>query len=395
MFDIHERLKLTQRKIQESDLDAVIILLGVNILALLGFWPGNHAAAGFIPAEGKPILLVPETELLEAELTVDRDHVDIDTYTFESTTKLRSAVDAMIETSLPKMVRNKYNYAKIGLEMSFEDGAIGKLLGDYKFPSKATWRKFNDAFPEVFFEDATSLISELRFIKTEAEVAKIQETIAIAEKGLSFIYNELQPGLSEAKISSMIESNIICNTNARYSRAFTSVYSGKRSASQWVHYAYSSHRTVCLNEMVIVEMGCVSDGYWCDLTRCAVAGKPKDKMIKALEVVLEAQQRGLEAAIPGEPISNINDACYKLFKNKGFQESDYRHACGHGTGFNYHEGPPIHAVSKIIAKPGMVLCIEPGLYFDGEFGVRVEDIFVITEKGVKRLSEHPKSLALK
>ncbi len=388
-----ERIQITQRKLCEEGLDALFVILGVNVLTFLGYWPGNHAAAGIIPAQGKPILLVPQTEYPEAAECINPELIHLLGYEYESINVLRSAMDAMLEDALPKAFTDLgLKESKIGIELTCEEGATGKLLGDYKFPSLAAWEKLRNSFNKAEFVDAASVINQLRSVKTSDEIERITKTIRIAEQGLNLIYTDLRPGMSEAQISAMIESNVISNTSGSYSRAFSSVYSGPRSAQQWVHYAYSSKRVVKENEVVIVELGCVSDGYWCDLTRCTAAGKPDQKMKDTLKIVREAQEKGLEAVKIGEPLSAVNNACYNFFKSKGYGEEFYKHACRHGTGFNYHEGPPLHAASNVPMLEGMVLCIEPGLYFEGEFGLRAEDIFVVTKKGARRLSEHPETL---
>lgn len=388
-----ERILITQQKLVKERLDGLIVVLSVNVLALFGYWPGNHAAAGIIPASGKPILLVPQTELLEAERFIEADMIELRSYEYESVHVLRGSIDAMLSEALPRAMKDLGLLAmKIGLELSCEDGATGKIHGDYKFASKATWDKLKRCFCKAAFVDAAGVIGELRSIKTMQEIEQIKKTIRIAEMGLSSIYHNVMCGMTETHISAMIEAEVLCNTDAYYSRAFTATYSGARSAAQWVHYAYSSHRVVKDNEVVIVELGCVSDGYWCDLTRCTVAGEPSDEINDTFKIVKEAQERGLAAVKVGEPLSRVNNACYDFYKSKGYGEEFYKHACGHGTGFNYHEGPPLHAASDVLMKEGMVLCIEPGLYFEGQFGIRTEDIFVATKSGAKRLSKHPDSL---
>ena len=388
-----ERMTITQKKLISEGLDGLIVFLGVNVLALFGYWPGNHAVAGIIPANGKPILLVSQTEYAEAEKFVDKDIIDLRRYSYESINVLRSAMDAMLADALPNAINELgLKHAKIGLELSCGDGSTGKLVGDFAVVSYTAWGSLMSKLNLRSVVDAAGLIGELRSIKTALEVQKIKKTIHIAEQGLSKIYSDLGPGITEAHVSAMIESDVIRNADAHYSRAFTAVYSGSRSATQWVHYAYSSHRTINKNEAVIVELGCVADGYWCDLTRCTVAGKPNTKMDEVFKIVKEAQERGLDAVKIGEPLSKVNNACYDFFQSKGYGETNYRHQCGHGTGFNYHEGPPLHAASDTIMKEGMVMCIEPGLYFDNEFGLRVEDIFVVEASGARRLSKHPDSL---
>lgn len=197
-------------------------------------------------------------------------------------------------------------------------------------------------------------------------------------------------------MSAVIESAILGQGTGRngvkYSRGFSAVYTGVRSATQCYHWVCSSGRVIAPDDIVIMELGSVTDGYWCDLTRNICAGKPPKQALAAMNAVQEAQRRGAEQMKPGSRIGDIDIACHQYFRSLGYGPEDYRHNCGHGTGFNYHEGPPVHCAADMIVEEGMVLCVEPGLYFDGCFGVRAEDMFAVTKYGPELLSEYPHSL---
>jgi Xaa-Pro aminopeptidase len=389
-----DRLKLIQNELKNQQVDALFLRLGVNVLAMLGYWPGNHAAAGLIPAEGKPLMLVPETEYEEAKQVIGKDPIELKTYALESPAILRGPMDAMMPVLSREINDRGLISGKVGLELSYEDGTIGRLA-DFKYPSRPTWDQLKDAFPEITFEDATGIISKLRMVKTKREIDRIRNAIAAALRGLDTLYNTRLDGMTEAQVGALIEGTIHSEGTGKngltLSRGFASVYAGARSADQWSHHAYSTGRMVMQGDMVIVELGSISDGYWCDLTRCAPAGKASGKMKDTLKILLEAQKSGLSAAKIGRPVSEVNNACHDFLRSKGFDETYYKHACGHGTGFNYHEGPPVHPACQQLMEEGMVLCIEPGLYFQGEFGLRTEDVFVVTSKGAELLSRHPDS----
>jgi len=338
-------------------------------------------------------LFVPATELSETIRSIGEDAIHITAYDLESTLVLRSSMDAMLPALTREITSRGLSEGRIGLEMSFEDGAMGKMGGDFKYPSKPTWDLLAEAFPGVTFIDGTEIVSRLRMVKTKKEIECIKKTIAIAQKGFDSFYSTRSNGMTEAQIGAMIEGVIQSEGTGKngltYTRAFASIYSGGRCSEHWTHHAYSSGKVIAQGEMVMVELGSVSDGYWCDLTRCAPAGTASDKMQDALALVIEAQHKGLEAVKIGEPVYSVNNACHGFFKSKGYDETYYRHSCGHGTGFNYHEGPPVHSACGQLMEEGMVLCIEPGLYFPGEFGLRAEDIFVVTAQGAEVLSRHP------
>lgn len=398
-------MKLTQQKIgriqdalRAEGIDVLFCRLSVNVLALTGYWPGNHAVAAIIPAKGRPILLVAETEYDNAVAEADREMLDIESYAFESLTELRGITDSMTATALPTIFgKLGVTAGTIGIERSFEDGCLARLMGDFKYPSEPTWTSLGKAFPKALLKDATPLVAALRRVKTPTEVAAIRKCVDIACKGFAAARAAVKAGMTEAELSAVLEGAILAGgtgvNETRYSRGFSSIYSGPRSASQYVHWACSTGRRIQPSEVVIMELGAVADGYWCDLTRHTCVGAPPAKAREILRIVKDAQQCGLAVAKPGNPIGGIDKACHDYLVRQGYGPEFYLHPCGHGTGFNYHEGPPIHAACDLPIEEGMVLCVEPGVYLPGEFGIRAEDMFVIGKNGAELLSPYPHDFA--
>ncbi|MBN1671963.1 MAG: aminopeptidase P family protein [Kiritimatiellae bacterium] len=398
-------MKITRQKIDRiqaamraEGVDVLFSRLSVNVLALTGYWSGNHAVAAVFPAQGKPVLLVAETEQEMAEAEADRDMLDIETYAFESLTELRGITDSMTATALPAIL-NRMGVADgtIGVEQSFEDGCLARLMGDFKYPSEPTWAALRQAFPKAQLKDATALIGALRQVKTPEEVNAIRKAVKIACKGFAAARAAVKPGMTEAELSAILEAEILAQgtgrNGARYARGFSSIYSGPRSAVQNVHWACSTGRAIQSNEIVIMELGAVADGYWCDLTRHTCAGEPPEKANEIMKIVQDAQQAGMAVARPGTPVGEIDKVCHDYLAAQGYGPEFYVHPCGHGTGFNYHEGPPVHAACDLPLAEGMVLCVEPGVYVQGQFGIRAEDMFVITRNGAERLSDYTHAFA--
>jgi Xaa-Pro aminopeptidase len=376
--------------------DVIFSRLSVNVLFFTGHWSGNHAVAAIVPASGRPTLLVAETEYDDAVTDLDRETLDIETYAFESATVLRGITDSMAASALPAILRRMgVSDGVIGVEMSFEDGALGRLMGDFKYPAKPTWDVLRATFPQAELKDASGLISRLRWVKTPPEVEAIKKAIRIASLGFAAAQEAAEAGMTEAELSAVLEREILTQGTGRngadFSRGFPSIYSGPRSALQNTHWACSSGRVIQENEIVIMELGSVTDGYWCDLTRHACAGVPPRKAQEIYEIALEAQRRGIAAAKPGVPVGEIDKACHAYIAEAGYGDR-FPHASGHGVGYNYHEGPPVHRAFDAPLEEGMVLCVEPGIYLPGEFGLRPEDIILITQDGAERLSDHPHTL---
>ncbi len=385
-----------QKAMIEQGFDVLFSRLSINVVFFTGHWSGNHAVAAIIPASGKPTVLVAETEYEDAVADLDRSTLDIETYEFESATVLRGIADSMAAVALPTIFRRMgVSDGIIGIEQSFEDGALARLMGDFKYPSEPTWNVLRQTFPKATLKDATGLISKLRWVKTPEEVEAVKKAIKIASMGFVAAQKATKPGVTEAEIMAALGAEILTQgtgrNGAKFSRGFLSIYSGPRSAIQNTHWACSSGRVIQENEIVIMELGSVTDGYWCDLTRHACAGAPSKKALEIYEIALEAQRRGIAVAKPGVPVGEIDKACHACIAEAGYGDY-FPHASGHGVGFNYHEGPPVHQAFQEPLEEGMLLCVEPGIYLPGEFGIRPEDIILIMEDGAEVISDYPHAL---
>jgi Xaa-Pro aminopeptidase len=391
-----EKVQRIQAAMAEEGFDVLFSRLSVNVVFFTGHWSGNHGVAAIVPASGRPVLLVAQTEYDDAVAGLDRSTIDIETYELESKTILRGIPDAMTAQALPAILKRMgATDGAIGIEQSFEEGALARLMGDFKYPSEPTWSALRQAFPKARLKDATGLISRLRWVKTPEEVEAVRKTIRIASLGFAAATERVWPGMTEAELTAVIDGEILAQgtgrNEARFSRGFPAVYSGPRSAVQNTHWACSSGRAIQQDEIVIMELGAVTDGYWCDLTRHACAGTPSGKARGAYAAALEAQQAGIAVARPGVPIGEIDRACHAHLARAGYGEL-CPHTSGHGVGFNYHEGPPIHQAFDAPLEEGMLLCVEPGIYVPGEFGVRPEDIILITKDGAEVISDIPHKL---
>ncbi|MCC7358543.1 MAG: aminopeptidase P family protein [Anaerolineales bacterium] len=385
-----------QQALRAQGLDGLFCRLSANVLALTGHWSGHHAVAAVVPAAGRPTLLVPHTEYDDAAAHLDQTTLDLEAYAFESVTELRS-LPASLAVALPGLFqRLGLERGLIGVELSAEDGAPARMGGDFRFPAEPTWAMLRRTFPHAALRDAGDLLGRLRWVKSQPEIEAIRKAIEIASLGFAAAQAAIRPGLTEAELAAAIEAAILSQgtgrNGARLSRGFAAVYAGARSAQQHTHWAAPTGHPIAPDDWVILELGSVTDGYWSDLTRHVCAGAPSDKALRIYEIVLEAQRQGLAQARPGAPVGGIDRACRAYIQSAGYGDF-FPHPSGHGVGYNYHEGPPNHSAFGEPLEPGMVLCVEPGIYLPGEFGIRAEDIIVITETGAELLSHYPHQVA--
>lgn len=146
-------------------------------------------------------------------------------------------------------------------------------------------------------------------------------------------------------------------------------------------------------DSVILDIGCVKDGYCSDMTRTVFYGEPSEKAREVYNIVLEAQLRGIAAVKPGATFADVDNACRDYITEKGYGQY-FTHRTGHNIGIECHEYGDVSAVNNAVLKPGMIFSIEPGIYIPGEVGVRIEDLVVVTETGCENLNKCTKDLCI-
>jgi Xaa-Pro aminopeptidase len=142
---------------------------------------------------------------------------------------------------------------------------------------------------------------------------------------------------------------------------------------------------------LLIDWGTKLGGYASDLTRTFHFGNPPDRYRSAYQAVLDAQIAAIEAIAPGAECRKVDATARESLEKAGFGEY-FVHGLGHGIGLQVHESPRFSSVSDEVLEPGMVVTVEPGVYFEGEFGIRIEDDVLVTETGFEVLSTLPKGL---
>jgi Xaa-Pro dipeptidase len=155
----------------------------------------------------------------------------------------------------------------------------------------------------------------------------------------------------------------------------------------------SGDAKLSIGESVILDIFSPVMHYWCDMTRTVFFGSVSDEQKKVYETVKAANLAGIAAIRPGIPLKDIDRAARKVIEDAGYGKL-FTHRLGHGIGLDVHEPPDCSSVSEAIAKPGMCFSVEPGIYIPGKFGVRIEDLIVVTEEGCEVLNAYPKELKI-
>lgn len=220
------------------------------------------------------------------------------------------------------------------------------------------------------------LVEELREIKDRLEISLIRQSANIAVKGFHYIKQIARPGMRERELQARLEH--YTKTLGSEKPAFDLILAaGKRSS---MPHCQSNETLTRNNDILLVDMGVVYRGYHSDLTRPIFLGKMSTLHKKIYGIVWKAQRAGIAKAGPGVPASEVDAACREVIRKEGYSKK-FGHGTGHGVGLEIHEAPTVSGRSKTILKPGMVITVEPGVYLPNKFGVRIEDMVLITPNG--------------
>jgi Xaa-Pro aminopeptidase len=357
----HERrTRDCQRRLRELGADAVVLFPSRNLQYLAGFTeePKERHFFLFVPADGEPVFLAPE---LSAEQVREESWVP-DVRGWADEDDPLAAVESIA--------------ADVGL-------GGGRLLVD-----DTMWATFTQdlraVLPDAEFGLASDVLAELRVRKDEAELDAIDRAADVADAILEDLRDlgDDAVGMTENELARYIERRA-AEYGAQGLSFEPTVGSGPNGAKP--HHSHGE-RAVQAGEPVVFDFGVRVDDYPSDQTRTLVfGGDPPEKVTEIHEIVQRAQRAAVEAVGPGVPAEDVDAAAREVIADAGYGEY-FVHRTGHGLGLDVHEEPYIVAGNDRELEPGMVHSVEPGIYLPGEFGVRVEDIVVVTDDGVERLN---------
>jgi Xaa-Pro aminopeptidase len=226
-----------------------------------------------------------------------------------------------------------------------------------------------------------SIVEDKRQVKDEQEIVKLQRATKITALALEYIEQFLVPGVKEIEVCAELE-RFIRYQGAR-APAFDIIVASGPNSSQPHHL--SGERKLKDNEPVLIDLGVDYQGYKSDLTRVFFLGKIKVLVSKVYDIVLKAQILAIKRIHPGAEIAEIDRVAREYIASKGYAKY-FTHNLGHGFGLEVHEDPRISGNEASAIKPGMTFTVEPGIYLPGKFGVRIEDMVLVTRKGCEVFS---------
>ncbi|MDE7234650.1 MAG: aminopeptidase P family protein, partial [Ruminiclostridium sp.] len=231
------------------------------------------------------------------------------------------------------------------------------------------------------------LLERMRMIKSDEEIAKIEAAQRIAEAAFSKLITSIRVGMTEKQVASVLDF-YMRDLGADAISFDTIAASGVNSACP---HAVPTDKPLQNGEFLTLDFGAVVDGYHSDMTRTVVIGKPDEEMKNVYNAVWGANTDALKAVradITGKLLENVARSTLDAW---GY-EKYFTHGLGHGVGLEIHEAPAVSVRSPFPLHEGMVITIEPGVYIPHKYGVRIEDMVVVTTNGCLNLTKTPKTL---
>jgi Xaa-Pro aminopeptidase len=239
----------------------------------------------------------------------------------------------------------------------------------------------------VRLKGAPPLVETARMIKDAEEIRLIRDVVNEGAGVFDRVLGNIRPGIKEADIAAEME--YMAHKAGAEGMSFpTIIASGPRSA---LPHGRASQAALPEHGFVVCDFGVILAGYCSDQTRTVALGRTSAEARHAYEAVKDAQQAAIQAVRPGASFSEPDAVGRKLLKKQGL-EKYFTHSTGHGVGLEIHENPRLAAGQSGNFRPGMVVTIEPGIYIPGKFGVRIEDMVLVTENGREVLTPTTKEL---
>lgn len=232
-------------------------------------------------------------------------------------------------------------------------------------------------------------IKRLRACKAEDEIASLRRAQELTDRTFSYILEVIRPGVTEQDL--ILEMGAYMERLGNENRSFDFIaVSGPRTS---LPHGKASRRTIEIGDFVTLDFGCMINGYFSDMTRTVAVGHASTRQKEIYRIVQEAQQKALEQIRAGISCAAIDTAARGLIADHGYGPC-FGHGLGHGVGIEIHESPFFNQSSKEVLQAGNIMTVEPGIYLENQFGVRIEDMVVVTEDGCENLTHSPKELII-
>ncbi len=354
---IKERIEKLKSKLKATE--AVLILSRENRLYFSGF----KSSAG-------ALLITPASNTLFVDFRY-----------FEKAKQTVTVLEVLLIENL---------YSQIGEILKAQN--IKTVFLETNYVNLERFSAISSALPELEISESNKISKEidlLRQIKSDKEISLIKEAQALTDETFSHILNFIKEGKTEKEIALEMEFFIRKKGSIGVPFNFI-VVSGKNSS---LPHGVPTDKPLQNGDFITMDFGAVVDSYCSDMTRTVALGKPSEEQIKVYDTVLTAQTLALEKIAPNQKCRDIDKVARDYIYNNKY-EGCFGHGLGHSVGLLIHENPSFNTQDETLLQKGMVLTVEPGIYLENKFGVRIEDMVAITDKGYVNLTKSPKNLII-
>ena len=362
----------------DEDLDALVVRAPDNVLYLTNFWGMKGYDAAVFPRDGEPVLICLEASAEDAERTA-------------WTTDVRHLRGYHPDDPRPPTARTldlareaSRGYGRIGLELSLGTQASDRMVGEPTTYTAGWFGGFGDD-PH----DASPLLARARATKTEQELERMRLANEIAAAAMEHVRTNLRPGMTEAQAAALWQGFVHGEGTGWKGRVdlalpFSLVWSGPGIKT----FTATGNGPVLAHAPTLFEIWVCADGYWCDHTKNICPGELSAEYGHLEEQVMDVYTYIIGLCAPGASLAEVDRAAREAIAEAGYPGQPTHPLC-HGVGARAHEPPYAHQAGGGTVEEGMVLAIEPGVYWEGGGGLRVEDNFLITADGPEKLSSFP------
>ncbi len=352
-FDYKNRIEKVRRVLEEQKIDVFLLPPSVNFGYLFkGFFGlSERLICGVITLDENLILVAPHFEKERMQVSTIFDNIITWNEEENPYNILREAIDCKV--------------TKIALEPTTHFEVYNKL---------------KKIFPETNFVNGGKYLSEMRSIKSDAELERMTDAANFTVEGIRKTIESLEEGTTEIDAMKSVQENM---SELSGELSWALVQFDEHSA---LPHGNATKKKLKQNSVVLIDAGTSSDHYFADITVTTTFGKPSNEFLKIYSIVEESNNKALETSHVGIPAENVDFAAREVIEKAGYGRY-FTHRLGHGLGLEVHEEPYIVKGNKELLRRGNVHTDEPGIYLPDKFGIRIEDDVVLTEKVGERIVE--------
>jgi len=385
----HLKLDRVRALIKDQDVSALVVRAPDNMLYLTNYWCMKGYDAAIFPREGEAILIALEPQLADA--TRNSWTKDIQLFKSYGQRDPRPPQFRALDLTL-EILKQRGLTDHVAIELNMGTQSADRMVGEPTTPTQFYFDAFRKIAGKV--SDSTPLLNEARSIKTSQEIERMRLANELAALAMDYTREHMRPGMKESEVGGMYEGfvhglGVGYKGRVEMARAFTLVWSGKGIAT----FTATGDRPIQKNEPTLFEIWVCADGYWTDLTKNACPGELTPEYHNLLDLLLKVFNEAVKTARDGASFPDL-DRLIRARITEGGYPGQPSHAICHGVGARAHEFPYAHQAGSGAMRKNMVLAIEPGIYWPGGGGLRLEDNFLITETGNEKLCTYPDDFRL-